>query len=84
MNEIRFVVCYTPAGFAMEMSEFMRRCDLSDGIGLESVFVITTKTKITKMYIQKMEKGIRDAIEKTGGRVYSVEYESHNFLTKKS
>lgn len=83
MNEVSYEVDYTPPGMGMKLSEFMRKVDLCDGVGITEIYKLTTTTNITKKYIKKMEKALKEFLEKTGGKVWSIEYQSHKLdLTK--
>lgn len=83
MNKVIYEVTYIPNAMAKRMSDLMSGFDL----GIEKIytrdnFIITTKTKVTKSYVNKMAKVIKLAIEKVGGELIEIKHKESLKITK--
>jgi len=74
-TKVVYSVDYIPNEMGVKMSDLLSKMGLGiEGIFISEEFIITTKTKVDKIYIQKVKDLIVKAIEKNGGKVFKIKY----------
>lgn len=72
-NKLKFRVVYIPPGIYIEVNKMLSNLDLGiNGIFKEEEYILLTRSKITKKYIDKVTKLINQAIVEVGGEPQKV------------
>lgn len=78
MNKVIYNIKYQPSKLATKMSDIMSKLDLGiDELVWDNDFVITTKTKITKKYVEGLRKALWKALEVAEAKPFEITYKEH-------